>query len=46
MSRERLGPPELIDYQLADGRIVKRWMRPVLDDQGNWLRWVPYGWVP
>ena len=33
--------PRLIDFQQADGQIVKRMMRPILDSQGNWTAWVP-----
>lgn len=35
---ERLGPPEVVDF-IEGGEIVKRELRPVLDENGNRIRW-------
>lgn len=36
----KLGPAEYIDFTEKDGRVTKRLMRPVLDENGGWLYWV------
>lgn len=36
---ERVGDPEWVSFTLADGRIVQRLMRPVLDEFGGVVRW-------
>ncbi len=40
MKNERIGRPETIPFQLADGSVERRCMHPVLDEMGNVSRWV------
>ena len=37
---ETMGTPKVVTYTRG-GYTTKRWMYPVLDEQGNVLRWVP-----
>jgi len=35
------GPPQWLTFTGKDGTPTRRFMRPVLDDQGAWTSWVP-----
>lgn len=40
---ETLGPPRFVSFSChVDGRLIVhlKWMRPVLDENGNWTSWV------
>ena len=37
----RLGPAQLVDFTERDGSVTQRRMRPVLDEHGGTLRWLP-----
>lgn len=35
-----LGPAQDVSFTERDGTVTTRRMRPVIDQQGSWLRWV------
>lgn len=36
---ERIGRPEFVRFQEADGRMTSRLLYPILDEFGGWIRY-------